>query len=172
MKWYKKKRKYPIKRDEQGKSARKRAFESFDKGLKPKEIGELCDISIATTRKYYADWKKLPERFGLIYQIGRISIKAGTKEINKQLLADFAGYLDISTEQLMQYLESPWGLHQLISGKLRKKLKAGERDKGLQRLLAVCKIVYLQETREISPKQIVEALEKLDKPAYNNNNHY
>lgn len=40
-------RKYPIKRDESGNSARKRAFAEFDEGNKPRDIFEAVGISIS-----------------------------------------------------------------------------------------------------------------------------
>ena len=51
-----KERKYPVKRDVFGDSARKRAFELFDKGKLPSQAAQLVDISKITARRYFADW--------------------------------------------------------------------------------------------------------------------
>ena len=59
----KKSRKYPIKKDETGKTARRRAFEAFDKGMRPAQVSRLVDISFRTACRYFTHWKRLPGHY-------------------------------------------------------------------------------------------------------------
>ena len=53
-----KRRKYPIKRNEFGESARRRAFDCFDRGLRPAQVANEVGISPRTACRYFADWKR------------------------------------------------------------------------------------------------------------------
>ena len=55
-----KKREYPIKRDESGRSLRRQAFDLFDQKFKPSQIykPQLVAASKKTLFRYYEDWKK------------------------------------------------------------------------------------------------------------------
>jgi len=64
-----KKRKHPIKRDDRGRSARQRAFKAFKGGSTPAQVATMVPISVRTARRYYADWKKLPQNLEMRYRI-------------------------------------------------------------------------------------------------------
>ena len=55
-----KKREYPIKRDESGRSLRSQAFELFDQGYRPSQVykQQLVAASKTTLFRYYEDWKR------------------------------------------------------------------------------------------------------------------
>lgn len=64
-------RKYPIKRDSYGRSARQRAFAAFENGKTPAEVAVMVPISVRTARRYFADWQKLPHNLELHYRMIR-----------------------------------------------------------------------------------------------------
>jgi hypothetical protein len=57
----KKRRKYPVKRDEKGKSARSRCFEMFEEQIPLSEIAERVGVNVDTVRRYHQQWKKDPD---------------------------------------------------------------------------------------------------------------
>jgi AraC-like DNA-binding protein len=71
----KKRRKYPIKRDESGKSARCRAFDAFDRGLRPAQVIREVGISLRTACRYFADWKKHRPRLEPRYRFAKRLLK-------------------------------------------------------------------------------------------------
>ena len=62
-------RRYPIKRDALGKTARQRAFALFDKGLRPGSVAPMVDVTLATIYTYSKQWKKLPPNRDLEYKM-------------------------------------------------------------------------------------------------------
>ena len=56
----KKRRKYPIKLDEKGKSARSRCFEMFRDNTPSSEIAKIVGVKVETVRRYHQQWKKNP----------------------------------------------------------------------------------------------------------------
>ena len=50
------KRRYPIRRDAEGRSARARAFEFFEQGLRPSELPDL-GVTQPTLYRYFESWK-------------------------------------------------------------------------------------------------------------------
>ena len=64
----KKSRKYPIQRDQFGRSGRRRAFDAFDKEKRPAQVAREEGLKSKTAYRYYQDWKKLPRNFELEYK--------------------------------------------------------------------------------------------------------
>jgi hypothetical protein len=58
--WRKKGRKYPIKRDIIGKSARQKCFRLFEDEIPSKLVAEWEDVPIKTVYKYHQQWQKYP----------------------------------------------------------------------------------------------------------------
>ena len=56
-----KRRKYPIRRDESGRSARQRCFLGFRKVMTLAQAARDAGVTSRTARRYYADFKKSPE---------------------------------------------------------------------------------------------------------------
>jgi hypothetical protein len=54
-----KSRKYPIKRDGEGRSLRARCFGLFEQGKRPVEVTEELKMKETTVHRYFRDWKKL-----------------------------------------------------------------------------------------------------------------
>jgi len=111
-----KRRKYPIIRDETGKSARQRCFEMFEDQVSFKEIAAVTGAKVDTVYRYHRQWSKNP------------GIETRIKYFKKQLrplapdrereIALFAQVLGISKEQFESILHQPHGLRRLFSGKI------------------------------------------------------
>jgi len=111
----KKSRKYPIKRDELGRSARQRSFEAFDHGMTPAEASRQVGISSRTAHRYFAQWKKLPENLEVRYALAR-ALKNDT-EFSQDVIKIIAAQLGMSEEEVRARLEKPWGTKRLLMGK-------------------------------------------------------
>ena len=113
-------RKYPIQRDQFGRSGRRRAFDAFDKGLRPAKVAREEHIKPRTAYRYFQDWKKLPKNLEMQYKAFKTLKKRGidiTGE-NIELLAEGLG---MSQEEVRRDLQKPWGLKRLLMGKWLKK---------------------------------------------------
>lgn len=112
----KKRRKYPIKRDENGKTARKRCFEMFQNKVPLPEIAKTVDVKIDTVYKYYQQWARNPKiEQHLAYYKWILDKSAPDRERSKEIAANLFG---ISKEQLDTILQKPYGLRRLLSGKI------------------------------------------------------
>jgi len=116
IKLKKKSRKYPIKRDEYGTSARQRAFDDFDRGKRPAEVALVEGISLRTACRYFADWKKMRPNMRLTYRLHKAVLKSND-EFSEQLIEAIAANLGMSREEVIMRLQKPWGLKQLLMGK-------------------------------------------------------
>jgi DNA invertase Pin-like site-specific DNA recombinase len=56
----KKRRKYPVKVDQKGRSARSRCFDMFAEKVPIDEIAEEVGAKVDTVRRYHQQWKKDP----------------------------------------------------------------------------------------------------------------
>ena len=92
FKLIKKSRKYPVRKDECGRSARQRAFEAFDDGKNPREVARMVEISVRTAYRYFADWKKFPQNLELHYQMIKTSRKSN-RELSKEAIESLSAYL-------------------------------------------------------------------------------
>jgi hypothetical protein len=112
----KKRRKYPIKYDEEGRSARRRCFELFPQKVPLPEIAKTVGIDIKTVYRYFRQWKQLGVNFERRYSYVQsiFDKKAPDRDKNIEL---FAGVCGISTEQFETILLKPHGLRRLITGK-------------------------------------------------------
>ena len=116
-KWFglKKKRKYPIKLDDQGKSARSRCFEMFEEQITVNEIANQVGVTVDTVRRYHRQWKKNPNFERQHAFIKRLIKKtAPDRERTLELIASSCG---IPREQLETILSQPHGLRRLMTGK-------------------------------------------------------
>ena len=109
-------RKYPIRRDAQGRSARRRCFESFDRGMSPAEAALDVDVPKKTVLRYHAQWKKTPKGVELRYQT-LTKVRRDDPEFSYVLKGVVAKELNMSMKQVSEYLSKPWGLHQLLWGR-------------------------------------------------------
>jgi hypothetical protein len=111
----KRKRKYPLKLDEWGKSARQRCFEMFQDGRPAVEIAEKVGVPIGTVRKYHQQWKKNPnldQQQAYLKEL--IKDGAPDRDRNLELIAKTAG---VKREEIEAILSQPHGLRRMMTGK-------------------------------------------------------
>jgi len=152
-----KRRKHPIKRDETGKSARRRAFEAFDQGLRPARIAQLVPISPRTAYRYFADWKRLPKNLETRYRVAKAMLKNDTG-FSQGVIAVLAEALGMSAEEVVERLQKPWGLKQLIMGRWPNRAKEMRQSEEEARLDAALTLIFFVEHSEMPPQEIVDWL--------------
>ena len=112
----KKRRKYPIKRDEDGKSARTRCFEYFEKKTPLMTIAEEVGVSIKTVYKYHQQWKINPRyEQQCAYLKSLLDRKSPQRANTLELLIRI---YNIDRQQLEEILSQSHGLQRLLSGKI------------------------------------------------------
>jgi hypothetical protein len=115
-KLFKRGRKYPITRDQFGRSGRRRAFDAFSRGLRPSEVSRQEDIKPRTCFRYYQEWKKLPPDLEMNYELAKAIRKRGG-EVHEDVINIVAESLDMPKWEVISRLRQPWGLKRLIMGK-------------------------------------------------------
>jgi hypothetical protein len=154
-------RKYPIKRDESGQSARKRAFAAFDESKKPEEVYCNIRISLRTARRYYADWKKLPENFTKNYELQRKLKRRGSPFYDDKTIMMAATELCISEEEVAYYLQQSWGLHKIIRGEfIADQDRKNQLDDAIRKVVLL-KVVTAMEVSALPPKDILVLANRL-----------
>ena len=112
----KRKRKYPIKRDEFGRSARSRCFEMFDDNIPLPDIAEALGLKIETVYTYHRQWKKDPEFDKAYAYLKRVLDKrAPDREPTLKLVAKISG---MDKKEFETLLQKPHGLKRLMMGKI------------------------------------------------------
>jgi hypothetical protein len=111
-----KSRKYPVKRDEQGRSARSRCFKMFFDNVPLDDIVGMVDVTPDTVRRYYLQWRQEPvHREGYAYARHLFARANPHRDSN---LEPFARAWGITKEQLEITLSQPHGLRRLVTGKI------------------------------------------------------
>ena len=159
--WRRKKpRKYPLKKDEYGRSARRRAFYAFDSGKRPSEVARQVRISFETACRYFADWKKLPKNWRLRYDLAKRVLK-GETGMSKRVIALLADHLCISEEEVMERIQKPWGIKQLLTDQWPNYRREQVYGKQEARLRAALELVRFVESSGMSPEDIKKLIEIL-----------
>lgn len=156
----KRSRKYPIKRDERGRSARQRAFEAFDHGKRPREVVRLVGVSPRTVYRYFADWKKLPRNLELRYRMMKI-VRRSSGEFSEETMKLLSAHLEMPEEEVMERLEKPWGLKQFLMGKWPDHRREREQSEAELRLRAALRFIDFMETGGVPPQKILDQLLKI-----------
>jgi transposase len=147
-------REYPIKRDEYGVSARKRAFKLFDQGMRPAKIANQVGVSKDTAFRYFEDWKKQPcdldTKYTLVKRFFRNN--PGALERVAQYISEMYG---MSVEKVIEKLQTPHGLKQFVKGEWTNYVD--ERRKAVEesRLRAAKQLIWLTDNSHFD---IVERL--------------
>jgi hypothetical protein len=112
----KKRRKYPVKLDPEGRSARSRCFELFAQKAPNQEIAKMVDLPIDTVRRYHLQWNDDPnlER-KYIYAKSLFHKTNPDRDKNLEMFACAWGY---SKEQLESILSQSHGLRRLMARKI------------------------------------------------------
>jgi hypothetical protein len=112
---FKRRRKYPVRRDEYGKSARKRCFEMFEDEYSLTEVIAAANVPKTTVYKYHQQWLKDPHIEKQIAYLKPMLARGNPnrdKQINQMVLS-----LGIEREKVEALLASPYGLQRLLTFK-------------------------------------------------------
>jgi len=161
VKFRKKSRKYPIKRDEYGTSARQRAFEAFGQGKRPAEVALMVRISLRTACRYFADWKKLPRNSELWYRVAKAGLK-NELGFPQEVITTLAAKLEVSEEEVRRRLQKPWAMKQLVMGKWAVEVREKQERKRQARLEAAAKLIHLYEVVGVPLDRIIAELGRLE----------
>ncbi|MFC1982272.1 hypothetical protein ACFLV5_00545 [Chloroflexota bacterium] len=124
-------------------------------GKRPAEVSRLVGISLRTTRRYYADWKKLPDNMELRYHIAKSLRK--NSEFSEDMIEIIASSLRMSEEEVEMRLQKPWGMKQLLMGNWPDYLDEEQQRQFEARLGAALRLVRFVENtgKEPSTQQVV-----------------
>jgi hypothetical protein len=134
----KKRRKYPVKVDEEGRSARSRCFEMFAEKVPLDEIAKQLDVKIDTVSRYHLQWKNDPS-FERRYDYVKSLFNKTCPERDKNLEM-FANAWGFSKEQLELILSQPHGLRRLMTRKIQSPAHA-EADRKRHLALALALLI-------------------------------
>ena len=150
-------RKYPIKRDEDGRSLRQQAFALFDKKLRPSEIYKqrLVQASQKTLFRYYEDWKK--EGNHISYRAIKKIFK-NNPDFTENLIEALSKKLEMPVEEVRRRIVEPWGLKQELRGEWPDYKLEREQSEIEDRLEGALAIICVMELFQNSPEQISELL--------------
>ena len=113
--WRKKGRKYPIKRDETGKSARQRCFKLFEEEAPLQLIAEGEDVPIKAVYKYHRQWLKDPH---ITKHLAYLKTMFPRENPNRdKSINQLALVLGIESEKAEALLASLYGLQRLLTFK-------------------------------------------------------
>ena len=160
IKLKRKSRKYPIKKDEYGTSARHRAFDAFDSGQRPAEVSRQVGISVRTACRYYADWKKLPKNLEFRFNVVKKIIK-DDPEFSRKTISMLSDCLGMSEEEVILRLQKPWGLKQLMKGDWPNYRRQKAQSQQEARLMAALDLVRFAEFCGMPPGDIRDVVKKL-----------
>ena len=161
VKFKKKSRKYPIKRDEYGTSARQRAFKAFGQGKRPAEVVLMMGISLRTACRYFADWKKLPRNSELWYRVANAGLR-NELGFPEEVITTLAAKLEVSEEEVRGRLQKPWAMKQLVTGKWAVEVREKQERKRQTRLQAAAKLIYLYEVVGVPLDRVIVELDRLE----------
>ena len=156
---FKRSRKFPIQRDEFGKSLRQRAFEAFDEEKRPMKVSRELHANPKTVLRYFEAWKKRKQR--LSYSTLRRHMRKNPKFSEKwiEMLAD---YFEVPREKIIRRMQQPWGLMDLSKGELPDKRLERTRSEIEARLEGALRLISLREhLYRNSPKEIKELLKRI-----------
>lgn len=111
-----KSRRFPIKRDGEGRSLRAKCFELFVQGKRPAEVAKELGMKDATVFRYFRDWRRLDSYIDRQYAFAKKLFKkeAPDRDSNIEI---FSKMLGIEKEEFETILYQPHGLRRFLSGK-------------------------------------------------------
>ena len=155
-----KKRKYPIRRDERGRSLRQQAFYLFDDKLRPSQIyqQQLLPAKLKTLLRYYEDWKKKGDHVS--YRITQRVMKENP-DFRQKVITALSEHLEMPVEEVIKRLQRPWGLKQALRGQWPDYWLEREQSDVEARLQGALSHIRLAESFQNSPKELAELLLQL-----------
>jgi len=136
-------RRYPIKLDEYGRSARSRAFDYLEQGMRPAEVAPKVGISARTARRYYADLKKNGPCYGGRYRLFRDMVAKWEGSADR--ITKLSQMYGMSREAFVRAIETPYGLRRILVGKRPSRYNVLEADHLIQRLQGAMRLIDLLE---------------------------
>jgi len=114
LRW-KKRRRYPIKRDELGRSTRQRCFEQFEDHVPLEDIARTTGAKISTVHRYHQQWQKNPKLENEIAYFKWVLGKhAPNRDRSIELLAKM---IRIEKQEVEAILVRPHGIRRLLTQK-------------------------------------------------------
>ncbi len=153
-----KSRKYPMKYDEYGCSARQQAFTLFTEEYRPAQIFKegLVPVSMKTLLRYFEDWKKKKHRPSLS------TLKKMIKhnpEFTEKYVQTLANHCRVPQEQIIIRMQKPWGILNLSKGLLPDDTLHLMQSEAEDRLEAALRLIYLGEkVFHNSPEQVKQLI--------------
>ena len=155
------KRRYPIKRDKRGHSARERAFDLFDSNQRPKEVYKELDISLATACRYFQSWKRDGGKScRYLYQPLAHNIKKNL-EVSDEVIQTLGEHYGISPQEVIVLAQKPWGIMRLLKGDLPNRRRDKLYKQQGARLYSALKLVSLFEATGRDPELIREITDRI-----------
>ncbi len=113
----KRSRKYPIRRDGDGKSLRQRCFKLFPQEMRPGEVAAELNMKISTVQTYFKQWKKESQdsRSGEDY-LKRILKQPGPER--EKTISLLSRVFRLPEDNIEEILAKPYGLRHLLVGKV------------------------------------------------------
>ena len=137
-------RKYPIKRNEDGRSLRRQAFALFDNGYRPAQVykQQLVAASQKTLFRYFEAWKEKGHK--VPYSHIKKLMKQNP-EFSEHVIKMLADYFGVHAEQVILRMQRPWGLMQLLKAEFPNERIRRSRIKIEQRLEAALRLTLFAE---------------------------
>lgn len=126
-------RKYLVRRHELGDSARQRAFDAFDQGLRPAQAAREVDISLRTACRYFYDWKRQSNKIAAKYDLAKDLLRR--PDLREEIASILATESGMSVDQVLARLQKPWAVRQVVTGRWRKWKAEKGQDLGISRPL-------------------------------------
>ena len=157
---FKKGRKYPIRRDETGRTARQRAFELFGLGYTIDKAAVEVGISRETARRYRYDWAKRGKGWETRYYAIKKLMKRNP-EISERTVDRLAQALGMTKEEVIRKLQQPWGLKRALLGRWPNRYLEGVRRGVEARLSAALDMVALAQMGGTPAEELMSLLHDL-----------
>ena len=151
---------YPLPKDTDGLSARKRAFALFSQGYRPARVRRELGIKPTTAYHYFTAYKKLPANAGRAYQNLQKS-KARNPAFIAGIAKGLASFLSVPEKVVIEELQKPWALQRIATGKFMEQANKTQMEK----LANALKFIELYEVVGVPIEKITAALDKLEKEA-------
>jgi len=152
-------RRYPIKRDDEGRSARQRAFALFDAGLMPAEVAAKVGVSARTARRYRSDWRKRPTDYHFKCVLIRQSLRHPS--VRDLFATEIASRLDLPVRFVMRRLSQPWAVKQIVTGEWVNWGGEEREKRRWARLQAAGAVLDMCAEAKVSPSQVIALLQLL-----------
>ena len=152
-------RRYPLKKDENGRSARQRAFDLFSEGYRPARVCNMLPISLRTACRYFEDYKKSHHRVS--YSAIRKWMK-GHPEFSEAVLDMLATSLEMPRDEVIARIQKPWGLLRAMKGEWPDYRLEKQRTGLEERLLAALEVIqFADRFGHKEPRLVMETLKEL-----------